>query len=136
MIKLSVVIAKFSLTKHLTICTIYSTIIVMKDIIYLKLENGKSPLIDWLNGLDRQTSLRIRKRLLRLENDNPGYTKKLTSEISEIKFTFGAGYRIYYSEIDNLVILLINGGDKSTQNKDIQNAQKLLKQWKEANHEI
>jgi len=107
----------------------------MKEIEYLKLSDGSSPLEDWLYDLDMSIRGRIMKRLSRLPDGNLGHHKKLTSEISELKFDFGSGYRIYYTEINNILLLLINGGDKSSQSKDIQKAQKLLDKWKEVNHD-
>lgn len=43
---------------------------------------------------------------------------------------FGSGYRIYYTEIDNTIVLLINGGDKSNQSKDIEKAKSILQEWR------
>ena len=56
--------------------------------------------------------------------------KKIDSEISELRLKFGAGYRIYYTEIEEIIVLLINGGDKSTQSKDIEKARKILQEWR------
>lgn len=52
-----------------------------------------------------------------ITKNNFGDHKKIDSEISELRLNFGSGYRIYYTEIDNIVVLLINGGNKSTQSK-------------------
>lgn len=68
--------------------------------------------------------------MLRIEQGNFGDCKKIDDEISEIRFMFGSGYRIYYTQINNTIVLLINGGDKSSQSKDIKNAKELLKQWR------
>ena len=83
----------------------------------LTLENKKIPFIEWLNSLDKVTKARIQSRLVRLLENNFGDHKKINNEISELRFKFGAGYRIYYTEIDNVIVLLINGGNKSTQQK-------------------
>ena len=56
------------------------------------------------------------------KKNNFGDHKKIDSEISELRLKFGSGYRIYYTEVDNVIVLLINGGDKSTQSKDIEKA--------------
>ncbi len=66
---------------------------------------------------------------------NYGDFKKIDSELSEFRLKFGAGYRLYFSEINNVIILLISGGDKSTQVKDIKKAKEYLQQWKEGNNE-
>ena len=66
-----------------------------------------------------------------MEEGNYGDCKKLVnSELSELRYDFGKGYRIYYAEINNIILLLVNGGDKSSQVKDIENAQKFLNEWR------
>ena len=100
------------------------------EIKYLKLSNGKAPIIEWLDSLDGSFRKRINQRILRIEEGNLGDHKKLSEDISELRFNFGKGYRIYYTEIENVVVLLINGGDKSDQSDDIVKAQKLLDEWR------
>ncbi len=111
-------------------CIQYNIIMNEYVIEYLILPNGKAPIIEWLNALDSGIRKRITQRILRIEDGNFGDFKKLSEDISELRFNFGKGYRIYYTEIDYKIVLLINGGDKSKQSKDIQNAQELLKQWR------
>ena len=95
-----------------------------------QLSNGKTPFIDWLESLDKVTKSRVQSRLTRLLENNFGDHKKIDSEISELRLKFGSGYRIYYTEIDDVIVLLINGGDKSTQSKDIQKAKDILQDWR------
>ncbi len=97
---------------------------------YLILPNGKAPIIEWLKSLDSVTRKRINQRILRIEDGNFGDSKKISDDISELRYTFGKGYRIYYTQKDNKIILLINGGDKSQQSRDIEKANELLKQWR------
>ena len=97
---------------------------------YLILPNGKAPVVEWLNSLDSIFRKRINQRILRLEEGNFGDFKKLSDDIYELRFTFGKGYRIYYTKIENKIVLLINGGDKSDQSNDIIKAQKLLIEWR------
>lgn len=111
-------------------CIQYNIIMNDYSIEYLILPNGKAPIIEWLNSLDSITRKRINQRILRIEDGNFGDYKKLSEDISELRFTFGKGYRIYYTEENNKIILLINGGDKSKQSKDIEKAQELLTQWR------
>lgn len=92
--------------------------------------NNKTPFIEWLNSLDKTAKSRVQSRLTRLLENNFGDHKKLDSEIFELRLKFGSGYRIYYSEIDNIIILLISGGDKSTQTKDIEKAKSILHEWR------
>lgn len=95
-----------------------------------RLSNDKAPFIDWLESLDRVTKSRIQSRLTRLLENNFGDHKKFDNEISELRLKFGSGYRIYYTEIDNVIVLFINGGDKSSQSKDIQKAKQMLQEWR------
>ncbi len=97
---------------------------------YLILPNGKSPIIEWLNSLDGMTRKRINQRILRIEDGNFGDYKKISEDISELRFAFGKGYRVYYTEENNNIILLVNGGDKYQQSKDIAKAHELLEQWR------
>ena len=87
-------------------------------------------MIEWLDSLDKTIKARIQSRLTRLIENNFGDHKKIDSEISELRLHFGSGYRIYYSEIDNIIVLLINGGDKSSQSKDIRKAKNILHEWR------
>ena len=85
----------------------------------------------WLRKLkDRQAVVRISYTIDRcqLYGDIIGNTKRVDSDIYELKLDFGPGYRIYYSYIDDKIILLTNGGDKSSQPRDIVKARKILEQ--------
>lgn len=95
-----------------------------------QIKNDKTPFIEWINSLDKTTKARVQSRLTRLLENNFGDHKKIDSEISELRLKFGSGYRIYYAEIDNVIVLLINGGDKSTQFKDIEKAKSILQEWR------
>jgi putative addiction module killer protein len=84
---------------------------------------------DWLDNLRNRTAvLRISTRIDRVEQGNFGDTKVITEEISELRFFFGSGYRIYYTIQEKMIIILINGGDKSSQKKDIKKAKDILDQ--------
>jgi putative addiction module killer protein len=83
---------------------------------------------DWINNLqDRDGRARVQVRVDRLANGNPGQRRVLTHGIRELKVDFGPGYRVYYTERDGVVIVLLAGGDKSTQSKDIKTAIALAK---------
>lgn len=103
----------------------------MKQIKIFKLNNGKEPLKIWLKSLDKTIQKRILNRFETIEEGNLGDFKIIDNEIKELKFNFGSGYRIYFHETNNEIILLINGGNKSTQSKDITKAKEYLKMWKE-----
>lgn len=103
----------------------------MKKIIYYKTELGKCPYLEWYNSLDNSMKTQIAKRLVRVIDGNYGDIKKLNSELYELRFKIGAGYRIYYTEYENCIVILLCAGDKSTQQKDIKNANNYLKDLKE-----
>jgi putative addiction module killer protein len=98
-----------------------------------QLANSKAPFIEWMNSLDKAIKSRVQSRLTRLLENNFGDHKKIDSEISELRLSFGSGYRIYYVEIDSVIVLLINGGDKSTQTKDIEKAKIYFKNGENCN---
>ena len=78
---------------------------------------------DWINALkDRAGRARIQMRVDRLVHGNPGQHRKLTDGISELKLDFGPGYRVYYTERNGEIIILLAGGDKSSQQQDIETA--------------
>jgi len=81
----------------------------------------------WFDDLaDSMTQKRILARLARIRLGNFGDTKSVGGGVSELRMPFGSGYRIYYAIQENVVIILLCAGDKSSQNKDIELAKKLL----------
>jgi len=83
---------------------------------------------DWINALkDRVGRARIQVRVDRLVHGNPGQYRNLTDGVSEMKIDFGPGYRVYYTEKNGELIVLLAGGDKSTQQQDIDTAITLAK---------
>lgn len=106
----------------------------MKEIRFYQHTNGKVPVALWLKSLDKSTIRRIQDRLTRIaENDNFGDYKQLNDEISELRFNFGSGYRIYYHETNDIIVLLLNAGDKKSQSKDINKAKEYLEIWRQNN---
>ncbi len=104
--------------------------ISMKQIIYYVTEDGKCPYKIWFNKLDKVVKARIANRVLKLEEGHYGDCKKLSSDLSELRFKFGSGYRVYYTETENTIIILLLGGDKSTQSKDIEKSKEFIKDLK------
>ena len=105
----------------------------MKKILAYKTSTGKCPYDDWFYNLDKAVQARIEKRLERVEEGNYGDFKKLDSDISELRFTFGSGYRIYFTEVNDIIIILLCAGDKSSQAEDIRKAKKYLNDLIERN---
>jgi len=101
------------------------TVIVYRD------TAGNEPFTNWLNNLqDPTTRRRILKRLLKLEQGHFGDVKPVGSGVNELRFFFGAGYRIYFGEANNKLVVLLCGGDKGSQRRDIQKAQAYWQEYK------
>jgi putative addiction module killer protein len=84
---------------------------------------------DWLDGLkDLKAQLRIVARLRQAEAGNLGDWKPVGNEISEMRVAFGPGYRLYFTKRQNTLLVILAGGAKSTQARDIKRARKLLQQ--------
>ncbi len=87
---------------------------------------------DWVDSLkDLNGRARILMRVDRLIHGNPGSHRNLTSGVSELKIGYGPGYRVYYTQRGNHLLLLLIGGDKSNQDKDIAKAIRLATQFQE-----
>ena len=87
---------------------------------------------DWINDLkDRAGRARIQMRVDRLAHGNPGQHRNLTHGVSELKINTGPGYRVYYTERNGELIILLAGGDKSTQQQDIRTAAVLARNLQE-----
>jgi putative addiction module killer protein len=83
---------------------------------------------DWFIGLsDKLVKARIQTRIDRLQDGNPGDVEPVGEGVSELKLHFGSGWRVYYTELNNLIIILLAGGDKSTQKRDIKLALELAR---------
>lgn len=95
---------------------------------YLAAE-GEDVFLNWLESLaDIATRARIEVRLARVERGLLGNFRYLNDGVSELKLDFGPGYRIYYGKEGSKIVILLCGGDKSTQRKDIKHA---IEYWKD-----
>jgi putative addiction module killer protein len=84
---------------------------------------------DWLDALkDLRAQVRIAARLRQAESGNLGDWKSGGNEVSEMRIAFGPGYRLYFTRRGNILIIMLAGGDKSTQSRDIKRAQRILKE--------
>lgn len=87
---------------------------------------------EWINALkDRVGRARIQVRVDRLVHGNPGKHRDLTDGVSELKIDFGPGYRVYYTQRGSRLLVLLAGGDKSRQQKDIEMAISLARNVQE-----
>jgi len=82
----------------------------------------------WFEGLqDRQVKLRILARIDRLQDGKAGDVAPVGEGVSELRLHFGSGWRVYFTERNGEIIILLAGGNKSTQSKDIKLAQILAR---------
>lgn len=101
-----------------------------KTLIVYQNEDEIEPFTKWIFSLrDSQTRKRIEARLARLEQGNYGDVKPIGEGLSELRLFFGAGYRIYFGEQDEYIVVLLCGGDKSSQNRDIKEAKTYWKEY-------
>ena len=89
-------------------------------------EKGKEPFVEWLEKLPKSDRARIKVRLDRVKEGNFGDFKNL-NEISELRFNFSSGYRLYFTIVNDIIILL--GGNKKSQSKDIEKAKLYKKDY-------
>ncbi len=83
---------------------------------------------NWLSSLrDTQARTRVQARILRLRLGNPGDVKPVGEGVSELRVNYGSGYRVYYVKRGPMLIILLAGGAKPTQDKDIKTALNLAR---------
>lgn len=86
----------------------------------------------WLRGLkDRQGRARIVARLVKMSDGNLGDVRPVGTGVSEARLHFGPGYRLYFVQKGPVVIVMLGGGDKSTQSADIAKAIRMAEQWRD-----
>lgn len=87
---------------------------------------------EWLRGMrDRRALARITARIDRLALGNPGDVKPIGGGLSEMRVDYGPGYRVYFMRRGPIIIVLLCGGDKSSQQRDINKAKTLAAEWKD-----
>ena len=88
--------------------------------------------LKWLNKLkDKIGKSLINERISRIEDGNFGDCYPIGDGISELRIHFGPGYRVYFMDTGKEIVILLCGGDKSTQQKDIEKAKKIARIYKE-----
>lgn len=98
-----------------------------KKIKLFKLPNGKEPFNLWLKKIkDKKEAMRIRRRIDRLSLGYYGDVKSIAHNLYELRFHFGSGYRIYFTEHMHEIVILLLGGNKKTQIADIKTAKGYL----------
>ena len=104
-----------------------------QEVVTYRTLDGKRPFTSWLLGLrDQAGRAKIRARIARMQSGNFGDCKPVGTGVQELKIRWGPGYRVYFGREGARIVVLLCGGDKSTQNKDIRQAQKYWKEYQDA----
>jgi putative addiction module killer protein len=103
-----------------------------RTVVYYSTIGAKVPFREWRSGItDNDTKAAIDARIARLRGGNFGKSEPIGGGASESKIDFGPGYRIYYGLDGNELVVLLCGGDKSTQDSDIRRAKRFWGDYKE-----
>ena len=110
--------------------------IVTRDVRNYITPEGRNPFRQWLAQLqNKKTRSIVRKRIARLRDGNFGDFKKLNKDLYELRINYGPGYRVYFSIFDSRVVILLCGGRKGTQQRDIARAQNYWNEARSRNNE-
>jgi putative addiction module killer protein len=92
---------------------------------------GTQPFVEWLRALnDRQARTRVEARLARVTVGNFGDVEPVGEGVMELRIDWGPGYRVYFARVGQVIVLLLCGGDKRTQQKDIKRAKAYFEDFK------
>jgi putative addiction module killer protein len=101
------------------------------ELVYYQEDNGRSPFTEWMTALrDKIGKARIAARLRQIESGNFGDSKPVGEGVMELRIHVGAGYRVYCGRHGQHWVILLCGGDKDSQSKDIERAKALWNKWK------
>lgn len=94
-----------------------------KELEYYQTKKGREPFREWMISLkDKQAQMIIDARLARVRQGNLGHCRSVGEGLMELKIDFGPGYRVYFGQVGNKLVILLNGGDKNSQRRDIKTA--------------
>ena len=91
---------------------------------------GRSPFARWFDGLNAHAAAKVATALARMEQGNLSNAKSLGAGVSEYRIDFGPGYRVYFGKDGDTFIILLGGGTKKRQQRDIEAAQDLWREYK------
>jgi putative addiction module killer protein len=101
------------------------------ELVYYQEESGRRPFIEWITSLrDKMAKARIAARLRQVESGNFGDSKPVGGGVTELRLHVGSGYRVYCGRHGQHWVILLCGGDKDSQSKDIVRAKALWEEWK------
>jgi putative addiction module killer protein len=103
----------------------------MIEVLEYEDEEGDHPFSKWFSSLNVQVALKVRIAIARMEDGNFSNVKGVGRGVSEYRLNFGPGYRIYFGKDGETLVILLGGGTKKRQNRDIETAQLLWKVYKQ-----
>ena len=104
-----------------------------KEVVAFRARDGQVPFEDWLNDLkDKRAVARVLARLARVRQGNLGDCKPVGEGVSELRVDYGPGYRVYFGQKGRMLVVLLCGGDKRTQDRDIRLARQFWQEFKES----
>lgn len=110
--------------------------ITLKEAYLYRPRSGRCPFEKWLESLgDRRGRAKIRARIARVRAGNLGDCRSVGGGVFELKIDFGPGYRVYFGEAGPAIVILLCGGDKSTQREDIKTAHRYWADYWRRSHE-
>lgn len=108
-----------------------------RTLILYEKSNGKTPFSDWMRNLkDVKARATIRARLNRIQLGNFGDCKNIGEGVFELRIAYGPGYRVYFGHDGEKIVVLLCGGDKRSQARDIENAKIYFTDYKYANKKL
>ena len=103
----------------------------MIELIRYQQEDGREPYTEWFRALrDRMAKARIEARLLQVVSGNLGDCKAVGEGVNELRVHIGAGYRVYFGQYGQHLVILLSGGDKGSQQRDVARARMFWADWK------
>jgi putative addiction module killer protein len=107
-----------------------------QDVLIYSRSDGSEPFTDWLRGLrDGTARNRIRQRIARLRLGNFGDARSLGDGLFELRIHLGPGYRVYFGREGDRIVILLCGGDKGSQNRDIERATRYWQDQRSQSHD-
>src|SRR5580692_9788878 len=107
--------------------------ITPKEVVVFRARDGRVPFEEWLNDLDDKRAVaRVLARLARVRQGNLGDCKAVGEGVLELRVDYGPGYRVYFGQQGRTLVVLLCGGDKRSQDRDIRQAKLFWQEFKQA----
>ena len=107
-----------------------SAFVTPREVVAFRTREGRVPFGDWLDDLDDKRAVaRVLARLARVRQGNFGDCKPVGGGVSELRVDYGPGYRVYFGQHRRTLVVLLCGGDKRTQDRDIRLAKQFWQEY-------